>query len=105
MRIASRQKHWKQSWTYFITRQTDVQTFLRGVGPYLIVKRNLSERALKKLTGLVQRQETHARQAVERKNSVLALRRQGLTYRAIGQRLDIDWGYARRLFLSQTRHR
>lgn len=97
--LARRQPHWKDNWAYYIAKQADVYRFLKGVTPHLIVKQNLTQRTLRALPELLARQKERAKRAKWHKIQAHILRQRGLSYRAIGQQLGIDWGYARRLYL------
>ncbi|MBL7021910.1 LAGLIDADG family homing endonuclease [Patescibacteria group bacterium] len=97
--VTKRKKHWKDAWVYYIAKQKDVYYFLQTVHKHVYVKRGVIEETLPKLKQIVQdidyRKTRRERLIKEVKN----LRSQGLTYRAIGKKLKIDFGQARRLYL------
>jgi hypothetical protein len=101
MRVNKRQKHWRQSWTYFISTQADVSRFLKKIYPYLIVKRSRAREVLKTIQPIIETQRQRNLHARLLKSSARKLRQSGLSYRTIGRRLGIDFGYARRLVLSR----
>ncbi len=95
--ITKRKLHWKDSWIYFVAKQSDVYLFLKKVEPILIVKRELANKAVKALE-IYLKNEKRKRLILEIKiKKAKDLRNKGLTYREIGKRLSIDFGYARRL--------
>src|SRR3989344_2656037 len=65
----------------------------------LIVKKITVLNAIPRLTitlnGMVKRKKIR----IDRKNTVEKLRAKGLTYREIGKKVGIDFGYARRLLI------
>ena len=94
-----RKAHWKESWVYYIAKQEDVYYFIKNISPFLIVKRDLAAQIIPKLILAI---EKGSQRKLRLKNNVIAsknLRKRGLTYREIGKKLGIDWGYARRLSL------
>ncbi|MBI3120209.1 MAG: LAGLIDADG family homing endonuclease [Candidatus Kerfeldbacteria bacterium] len=97
--VTKRQAHWKDSWVYYIAKQKDILFFLRHVQPYVIVKRENTLRAIPSLAKIVQKQNTRIRRAKLVTERAKELRKQEWTYRAIGKKLKIDWGYARRIIL------
>lgn len=97
--VAKRQAHWRESWTYAISRQQDVNAFLRNVAPFLIVKRKIAHNVLRFMPDILDRQRQRRALAESRRQSVDRLRKLGYSYRVIGQRLSLDWGYVRRVFL------
>lgn len=96
----TRQAHWKQSWTYAISKQTDVLTFLRGVQHWVIVKRSSTLATLLQVTVIVKEQGRVSQESLQRRRRIMKLRKRGLTYRAIGEVVGLDWGYVRRVVLS-----
>jgi hypothetical protein len=97
--VAKRKPHWHDAWVYYVAKQTDVERFLRACYPYLVVKRQKTHEALTALPKIPILQQQRTKVAAKHKSSVYRLRARGLTWREIGKRLDIDWGYARRLYL------
>jgi intein-encoded DNA endonuclease-like protein len=94
-----RKAHWKESWVYYIAKQEDVYYFIKNISPFLIVKRDLATQIIPKLILAIER---GSQRKLRLKNNIIAsknLRKRGLTYREIGKKLGIDWGYARRLSL------
>lgn len=96
----TRRPHWKKSWTYAISKQTDVLSFLQRVKPWVIVKRPIVTNVVPQLVKLVQTQRVEANQSIQRRHLIKKLRRRNLTYRAIGKMVGLDWGYVRRVVLS-----
>ena len=95
--ITKRKIHWKDSWVYFVAKQSDVYLFLKKVEPKLIVKRELTGKAVRALRVYL-KTEKRKKLILETKiKEAKNLRNKGLAYREIGKRLSIDFGYARRL--------
>jgi len=103
MKTTARQKHWKQSWTFFISRQSLVKHFLNHVQPYLLVKRELVDQVLPVVTKMTEQNQEKLKRVRFYKHEAARLRLRGLSYRGIGKRLGLDWGYVRRLTLSRTK--
>jgi len=99
IKLRKREAHWKDSWLYYIANKKDVCRFLKKTRPYLVIKREKSVSAIKDLEKeliiMARKKKVHDR----RKKQAKKLRSRGLDYRAIGKKLNIDWGYARRLVL------
>jgi len=95
--ITKRKKHWKDAWIYYVAKGENVLSFLRGVKPYLIVKKQLTVQTIRNLE-ITERQRKRKKRMLEsRIIKAKALRKQGFAYRKIGKILGIDFGYARRL--------
>ena len=94
-----RQSHWKESWVYYIAKQAEVYIFIKNILPYVIVKKDLVAKVIPELRLVVEKyqQQNIDRQRIAEESKLL--RKQGLTYREIGKKLGIDWGYARRIIL------
>ena len=103
MKTTTRKSHWKQSWTFFISRQSEVKHFLNHVQPYLIVKKELVDQVLPIVVQLTQQNAQRLKHIHANKKIAHKLRAKGLSYRAIGKQLGLDWGYVRRLILSSTK--
>lgn len=103
IKIAKRRAHWKTAWIFYVASQRDVRSFLRRVQPNLILKRTRIARILKKLDRIVSDQRRRHTIAQTRKLRAKYLRQSGLSYRAIGRAVGIDWGYARRIILGRRR--
>lgn len=99
--VKKRQSHWKQSWVYYIAKQEDVLQFLITCGPFLIVKKTLAQKTIRELRINIRAAKERRKLRVDRIRQTKILRNKGLTYRAIGRRLNIDFGYARQLFLTK----
>jgi len=97
--LTKRQRHWKDAWVYAIARQKDVLFFLQHIRPFIIVKRKSVDQVLQKLPSIVNLQGQRATLAAWRRSEAIRLRQKGLSYRAIGKQIGIDWGYVRRLTL------
>ena len=97
--IPKRKSHWRDSWTYYLARQSEVYEFLLKIGPFLIVKNNIVSKTIPKLKIILDQQKSKRETYFYRKQKGKKLRQKGLTYRDIGKQLGIDWGYARRLIL------
>jgi intein-encoded DNA endonuclease-like protein len=99
--VKKRQEHWKQSWVYYIAKQEDVFRFLQECYPYLIVKKQLAKKTIKELCVSIKAAQARKTLRAERIKQATILRNNGLTYRAIGKQLHIDFGYARQLILAK----
>lgn len=94
-----RKPHWKESWMFYISKQEDVLKFLKKIADNLIVKRKQVNEFLPILEEQVLKKGVHQRKIITRKRRAKILRKQGLSYREIGKKLNIDWGYARRIII------
>lgn len=99
-RIKKRKSHWKDAWLYYISKQEDVYKFLSRISNKSIVKRKTIIKILPELKGKIERMKKQKIKIVERKRVAKHLREIGFSYRKIGKKLRIDWGYARRLILN-----
>lgn len=97
--VAKRKAHWKESWVYYVARQKDVLLFLKKIYPRLIVKKNLAKKIIPVLTSIVLSNKKKKLNLQKKAKACKFLRSRGLSYRAIGAKLKIDHGYARRLIL------
>lgn len=95
--VTKRHPHWKDSWVYNISTQKEIYKFLLNVLPFLIVKKALAQKTIPLLRGVVVKQESRKEKREDLIKKTKKLREQGLTYRQIGSRLDIDFGHARRM--------
>jgi hypothetical protein len=98
--ITKRQPHWKDSWLFYISKQEDVYKFIYAIKKFVVVKKNIIFITIPKLKKIIERQR--AKKAKRKKLIKLAkkLRRGGDTYRQVGKKLNIDFGYARRIILN-----
>ncbi|MDO8621975.1 MAG: LAGLIDADG family homing endonuclease [bacterium] len=99
IRVTKRRPHWKESWVFSISRQSDVLRFLQHVTPFLIVKHALSVTQRPRIATMVERLEQEETARVRQRRTVRSLRRRGWSYRAIGKRVGLDWGWIRRIAL------
>lgn len=99
IKVKKRKIHWKDSWVFYISKQEDVYKFIVRISPYLIVKKQLICRVVPILKKYVKLQNKKKIVLEKRKKLVTELRNKSFSYRAIGTKVGIDWGYARRLFL------
>ena len=97
--IAKRKSHWSDGWSYYIARQTEVYDFVKKIKPFVIVKKSLVIKIIPELENVVNNQKLKKKRYIYRKKETKNLRSKGLTYREIGKKLKMDWGYARRLNL------
>lgn len=98
-KVGKRKEHWKESWTYFVARQGDVLFFLKKISPYLLVKKELAEKTIPIVQKIVLRNRKKKRDLQNKTKACKLLRNKGLSFRAIGAKLNIDHGYVRRLIL------
>lgn len=97
--LKKRKSHWKDAWVYYIAKQEDVYIFLNKILDKLVVKKETSSKALPKLRKKIKNRERQRIRTIKRKRQAKNLRKEGFSYRQIGKKLGIDWGYARRLIL------
>lgn len=95
--IKKRQPHWQDAWVYYIADKHRIRSFLDGVKPYLIVKKRLALAALDAVDVKIKNEQERISLKHSRIKVIAQRRDQGLSYRAIGKELGIDWGYARKL--------
>src|SRR3989344_2928486 len=97
--LTKRKDHWKNAWLYSAGRNKDTHYILSHIADKLIVKRELASQVLREIK--VWSIETKKREMLKivRIKKARAFRRVGWSYRKIGEKLGIDWGYARRLIL------
>lgn len=98
-KVAKRKAHWKESWTYCVARQEHALWFLRKVYPYLIVKKKLAGKTIPIVERIVFQNREKRRHLQKKVKACKFLRNKGLSYRAIGKKLNVDHGYARRMIL------
>jgi len=96
-----RQKHWRDSWVFYVAKQEKVLLFLKKVKPFLIVKKENAEKAILELETIVLAIKAKNTKSLKLKKDAKILRGNGLTYRKIGKQLGIDFGHARRLVLKK----
>jgi len=97
--VTKRKPHWKDCWVYCISRKEDMYNFLRKIAPYLFVKKELAEKGILQLEKELIEMRKRKEKYIYRKRMAKLLRKKGLSYRAIGKELSMDWGYARRMIL------
>jgi DNA-binding transcriptional regulator WhiA len=97
IKVTKRQAHWKDSWVYYISKQEDILFFVRHVQNLSIVKKQKINIVLPKLIRAVSNNRDRVLKRQLLTKSAKALRKNGLSYREIGKRLNIDFGQARRL--------
>jgi len=100
-KITKRKKHWKDSWVYYISRQEEVLVFLRGVSGSLIVKRDLTQKTIKTLNTYFIKKEKKKRILEKKMTKARAMRVKGVSYRKIGEEINLDWGYTRRILIKR----
>lgn len=94
-----RENHWKESWVFYIAKQNDVLLFLTHVKPYLIVKSKQTKQTIPQLAIKVANIDKKKKARQARITQAKKYRKDGLTYREIGKKMNIDFGYARRIIL------
>lgn len=95
----TRKAHWKDNWVYAVARHKDVLYFLKKIRAYLIVKKKLAESRIPDLKQLVAHDRQKSLDLQKKLKVCKFLRSKGLTFRAIGKKMNVDFGYARRLLL------
>jgi len=98
--VTKRKPHWKDCWVYSISCKKDIYNFLRKITPYLFVKKELAEKGILQLKKELIKMEERKKKYIYRKHMAKLLRKKGLSYRAIGKELSMDWGHARRMILN-----
>lgn len=99
-KIKKRKSHWKDAWVYYIPGQQGAYLFLNKIFNKLIVKKADALKAISKLKKRLAERRKQRITIIKKKKEAKKLRRRGLSYRQIGKKLGIDWGYARRLILN-----
>lgn len=97
--ITKRKEHWKDAWVYCVTDYHGTAKVLKGMLPHLVVKKKLAQKAIVQVNILLRERNKILQKHRFRQNEAIKLRKKGLTFRAIGKILSIDFGYARRLIL------
>lgn len=99
VKVTKRREHWKDSWTYYIASKKDIKFFLEKITPHLVVKKEVAIKATSLLR--LQLAEMNKREQLyrNRKFEAKLLRKRGWSYRKIGEKMKVDWGYIRRLVL------
>lgn len=98
--ITKRKSHWKDCWIYFISNQNHVYFFLNKIKDKVIVKKDVIDNAILCVKNRLKYRKGQQDGSLKTKQNAKKLRDQGLSYREIGKRLGIDWGYARRIILN-----
>lgn len=96
-KLTKRKEHWRDAWVFYITDKYKIQSFLASVQPHLIVKSQITAEALQEIEKKIQFDAKRKSIKTQRIKLIKKLRSQGFTYRDIGEKLNIDWGYARKL--------
>ena len=97
--ITKRKSHWNDCWVYYVCNIEDIYNFLAMTLPFLIVKKEAALYALSYLKEELPKMRKKKEAIEERRRVARALREDGLSYREIGKKLKVDWGYVRRLIL------
>ncbi len=99
-KVTKRKSHWKDSWTYYITKQKNVLIFLKGISPHLVLKKDLADNTIPELKLIVNKQKLKILKHENRRKKALILRSKGLAYWRIGEKMGgLDRGYVRKLIL------
>jgi hypothetical protein len=101
IKITKRKAHWKDSWVYYIARQKDVYFFIKHVVRFLRVKKNVVEKVVPILSIYLVNKHRHELHAEKMKSIAKKMRIEGYTYREIGKKVGLDWGYVRRILIKQ----
>lgn len=96
--IGRRRAHWKDAWVYYVVGQQDTLGFLTNIRSRVIVKKEAVRRGIKKLEELIQKRSLREQILHHRINMSITLRNQGLSWREVGAKIPMDWGYARKLY-------
>ena len=99
--LTKRKVHWKDAWIYNTGGSRETYYLLSFIAPRLVVKKNLAFQALNELKKRFSEIEDEKRLRARRLREGKVLRKKGLTYRAIGRKLNADFGYIRRLILGK----
>ncbi|TSC83680.1 MAG: hypothetical protein G01um101413_950 [Parcubacteria group bacterium Gr01-1014_13] len=99
IKVTKRKDHWKESWVYYIAKQEEVYKFISGIKKFCIVKQSLIKSAIPELQQILKAYKKKKIKRLKIIDSAKKLRSAGLTYRQIGSKLKIDWGYARRVVI------
>ena len=97
--VTKRKAHWKDSWVYLIAKQQDVYLFLMNILKFSVVKKELIKKSLPQIKKIINQQNIKRLKREKIIKNAKQYRIAGLTFRQIGKKLNIDFGYARRLIL------
>jgi hypothetical protein len=97
--VTKRKSHWKDCWVYYITNQKDVFYFLSKIENKVIVKKTKVSLKLPLIKEYLENAVEKQFSLEKRGRYLVKLRSQGLSYREIGEKANIDWGFARRIIL------
>ena len=100
-KITKRQAQWKDSWVYYVSKQKDVDFFVRNILPFVYVKKDKIIETIPKLDRILELQKFRSIRLVRRKKEALKLRESGLSYWRIGQKMGLDRSYVRKLILGK----
>ena len=97
--VTKRKSHWKDAWVYYIANQKDIFYFLSKIKNRVIVKELVISSKLPLLRAYLEDTKRKRSFLEKRKRYLIKLRTKGLSYRQIGKKANIDWGFARRVIL------
>ena len=95
--IKKRKPYWKDAWLYSISKYEDTYYVLINVVDKLIVKKQEAEHAIEVLKDRIEFLQQRDKEVREKAKKVAELRKEGWTYREIGEELNHDFSYMRRL--------
>ncbi|MEK7630042.1 MAG: LAGLIDADG family homing endonuclease [Patescibacteria group bacterium] len=98
-KVKKRKDHWKESWIYYVAKQEDVFTVLKQIHPYSIVKKDIVLSTIPKVAKIIYFSRRKKLNLEKKIKACKNLRKNGLSYRKIGAKLNIDHGYVRKLVL------
>ena len=86
---------------YYIARQKDVYFFITHIVRFLRVKKNAAEKVIPILSIYLANKYRHELYTERMKRIAKKMRIEGHTYREIGKKVGLDWGYVRRILIKQ----
>ncbi|OGZ52601.1 MAG: hypothetical protein A3B25_04055 [Candidatus Ryanbacteria bacterium RIFCSPLOWO2_01_FULL_48_26] len=99
--LGRRKSHWKDAWLYNAGGGKNTYYILENVANKLIVKRDLAIRVLHELKLRLQETEEIKNLKKDRIKRAKTLRQMKWSYRKIAKELGTDFGYVRRLIISE----
>ncbi|MEK7507660.1 MAG: hypothetical protein AAB602_01070, partial [Patescibacteria group bacterium] len=99
--LGRRKSHWKDAWLYNAGGGKNTYYILENVVDKLIVKKEVAVRVMGELKIRLKNLDSIKKLKVDRIKKAKLLREQKWSYRKIAKELKTDFGYVRRLIISE----
>lgn len=99
--LGRRKSHWKNAWLYNAGGGKNTYYILENVADKLIVKKELAVRVMGELKIRLKNLDLMRQLKIDRMKKAKLLREKKWSYRKIAKELGTDFGYVRRLIISQ----